>query len=53
MIFDNLKRDIETTVNEELERFYKMSGVFIQTLMHSAESQSVNLEADVTFMENL
>ncbi len=50
--FENLKSEMETTVRQELEMFYRMSGVFIQMLMHDAENQNSTLRADVNYMEN-
>lgn len=50
--FDKLKQEMESTVRQELEMFYRMSGVFIQMLMHDAENQNSTLRADVNYMEN-
>jgi len=36
-VFDRLQGEMETTVRQELETFYRMSGVFIQMLMYEAE----------------
>ena len=41
-----------TTIKEELEIFYRMSGVFVQMLMYDAEKQNSTIRADVNFMEN-
>lgn len=43
---------METTVRQELEMFYRMSGVFIQMLMYEAEQRNTTLRADVNYMEN-
>ncbi len=43
---------MEATVRQELETFYRMSGVFIQMLMYEAEQQNTTLRADVNYMEN-
>ena len=43
---------MESTVRQELETFYRMSGVFIQMLMFEAEQQNSTLRADVNYMEN-
>ena len=51
-IFEKLDNEVQNTMKEELDRFYKMSGVFVQLLMQSAESQGSNLVGDVAFMEN-
>lgn len=48
----NLSKDMEETVNNELQMFYRMSGVMVQMLMFEAESKNVTLEADVGYMEN-
>ena len=40
------------TFKDELEVFYRQSGVFIQMLMYDAEKQSSSIRADVNFMEN-
>ncbi|CDW86926.1 UNKNOWN [Stylonychia lemnae] len=50
--FDNLKEEMYSTVKQELEMFYRMSGVFIQMMMHDAEQQNSTLKADVNYMEN-
>ena len=50
--FDRLRQEVQSTVRQELEMFYRMSGVFIQMLMHEAESQNSTLRADVNYMEN-
>ena len=41
-----------STFGDELDRFYKMSGVFVQMLLHDAEKQDATLDAEVSFMEN-
>lgn len=51
-VFDRLQGEMETTVRQELETFYRMSGVFIQMLMYEAEQQNTTLRADVNYMEN-
>ena len=43
---------MRSTFRDELEIFYRMSGVFIQMLMYDAEKQSSKIKADVNFMEN-
>ena len=40
------------TFQDELEVFYRQSGVFIQMLMHDAEKQDSKIKADLNFMEN-
>ncbi len=44
--------EVVSTFREELDRFYKMSGVFVQMLLHDAEKQDANINAEVSFMEN-
>lgn len=51
-IFKKIYDDVSSTYRNELDRFYKMSGVFVQMLLHDAEKQSANLNAEVSFMEN-
>lgn len=43
---------MRTTFQSELELFYRMSGVFVQVIMHDAEKQNSTIRADVNFMEN-
>ncbi len=51
-VFERMQSEMETTVRQELEMFYRMSGVFIQMLMYEAEQQNTTLRADVNYMEN-
>lgn len=48
----DMESEMRSTFREELEIFYRMSGVFIQMLMYDAEKQSVTVKGDVGFMEN-
>ena len=50
--FERMQSEMELTVRQELETFYRMSGVFIQMLMFEAEQQNTTLRADVNYMEN-
>lgn len=50
--FETLRKEMQTTVRQELEMFYRMSGIFIQMLLHDAEQQNSTLRADVNYMEN-
>eukprot|EP00347_Sterkiella_histriomuscorum_P009298 403341739 len=50
--FERLRQEMQQTVRQELEMFYRMSGVFIQMMMHDAEQQNSTLRADVNYMEN-
>ena len=43
---------METTVRQELERYYRMSGIYIQMLMYEAEQQNTTLRADINYVEN-
>ena len=47
-----MEGEMRSTFRDELEVFYRMSGVFIQLLMHDAEKQNSMIRADVNFMEN-
>lgn len=47
-----IEDEVVSTFRNELDRFYKMSGVFIQMLLFDAEKQNANINAEVSFMEN-
>ena len=51
-MLDDMEGEMRTTFRDELEIFYRMSGVFIQMLMYDAEKQNSMIRADVNFMEN-
>ena len=51
-VLDDMEGEMRTTFRDELEVFYRMSGVFIQMLMYDAEKQNSEIRADVNFMEN-
>lgn len=51
-VLDDMEGEMRTTFRDELEIFYRMSGVFIQMLMYDAEKQNSMIRADVNFMEN-
>jgi len=51
-VLDDMAGEMRTTFRDELEVFYRMSGVFIQMLMYDAEKQNSEIRADVNFMEN-
>ena len=51
-VLDDMEGEMRTTFKDELEVFYRMSGIFIQMLMHDAEKQNSMIRADVNFMEN-
>mmetsp|Transcript_19146 Transcript_19146/g.18794 ORF Transcript_19146/g.18794 Transcript_19146/m.18794 type:complete len:183 (-) Transcript_19146:301-849(-) len=51
-IFSKIEEEVVSTFRDELDRFYKMSGVFVQMLLHDAEKQDANINAEVSFMEN-
>ena len=51
-LLDDMEGEMRSTFRDELEIFYRMSGVFIQMLMYDAEKQNSKIKADVNFMEN-
>ena len=51
-VLDDMEGEMRQTFRDELEVFYRMSGVFIQMLMYDAEKSSSVIKADVNFMEN-
>ena len=51
-VLEDMETEMRSTFRDELEIFYRMSGVFIQMLMYDAEKQSSAIRADVNFMEN-
>lgn len=51
-LLDDMEGEMRSTFRDELEIFYRMSGVFIQMLMYDAEKQTVTVKGDVNFMEN-
>eukprot|EP00353_Schmidingerella_taraikaensis_P008772 CAMPEP_0185581824 /NCGR_PEP_ID=MMETSP0434-20130131/19079_1 /TAXON_ID=626734 ORGANISM="Favella taraikaensis, Strain Fe Narragansett Bay" /NCGR_SAMPLE_ID=MMETSP0434 /ASSEMBLY_ACC=CAM_ASM_000379 /LENGTH=143 /DNA_ID=CAMNT_0028200453 /DNA_START=12 /DNA_END=443 /DNA_ORIENTATION=+ len=51
-VLDDMEGEMRSTFRDELEIFYRMSGVFIQMLMYDAEKQNSEIRADVNFMEN-
>ena len=51
-VLDDMEGEMRTTFKDELEIFYRMSGVFIQMLMFDAEKNNSSIRADVNFMEN-
>ena len=51
-LLSDMEEEMRSTFTEELEIFYRMSGVFVQVLMFDAEKQKVNVNGDVYFMEN-
>lgn len=51
-MIDDMEGEMRSTFKEELEIFYRMSGVFIQMLMFDAEKQTMVVKGDVNFMEN-
>lgn len=51
-LVNDMEEEMRATFTEELEIFYRMSGVFVQVLMFDAERQKVNVNGDVHFMEN-
>ena len=51
-VLDDMEGEMRTTFRDELEMFYRMSGIFIQMLMYDAEKQNSKIRADVNYMEN-
>ena len=51
-VLDDMEGEMRETFKDELENFYRMSGIFIQMLMYDAEKQSSMIRADINFMEN-
>ena len=51
-VLDDMEGEMRETFKDELEVFYRQSGIFIQMLMYDAEKQSSSIRADVNFMEN-
>ena len=51
-VLNDMENEMRTTFTDELEVFYRMSGVFIQNVMFDAEKQNSTIRADVNFMEN-
>lgn len=47
-----MEKEMKETFKTELEIFYRMSGVFIQMLMHDAEKKDVQITSEVGYMEN-
>lgn len=52
-IMTKLQAEVNETVNNEVQRFYRMSGVMVQMLLYEAEQQNVILKnIDVAYTEN-
>lgn len=51
-LLDDMEDEMRRTFKEELEIFYRMSGVFIQMLMFDAEKNKNIIQADIKLMEN-
>ena len=47
-----LKDEIRITMDSELQNIVYMSGVYIKILMSQAETQGLQLQADISFIEN-
>ena len=51
-LMEKVSLEIKDVMKQELQMFYRMSGVMVQMLMLSAEQQSFTLKAQVNHMEN-
>ena len=49
---DDMEGEMTTTFKDELEIFYRMSGIFIQMVMHDAEKENQTIKVEVINMEN-
>lgn len=47
-----MENEMRKTFKDELEIFYRMSGIFIQMIMQEAEKQNSTIKADLGYMEN-
>jgi len=51
-LVEDMDEDLTSTFKEELEMFYRMSGIFIQMVMQGAEEDEVTIRVEVAQMEN-
>lgn len=51
-IIKDLKDEVRITVDSELQNIVYMSGVYVKILMSQAESHSLHLQGDISFIEN-
>ena len=51
-LVDDMELEMTTTFKDELEIFYRMSGIFIQMLMIDAEKDNTTIKGDIMNMEN-
>ena len=51
-LMNELRDEIKTTLDTELQTIVYMSGVYIKILMSQAESNNLQLQADISFIEN-
>lgn len=49
---NDLKSEVQHTVDSELQNVVYMSGVYIKILMCQAESSNIQLQGDLSFIEN-
>ena len=49
---DDMEQEMSTTFKDELEIFYRMSGIFVQMIMYDAEKENQTIGAEVAYMEN-
>lgn len=48
-----MQQDVNETVNNEVQIFYRMSGIMVQMLLFEAEQQNIVLKnIDVAYTEN-
>ena len=48
-----MQLDLDETVKQELQMFYRMGGVMTQMMLFDAEQQNITLKGvDVNYMEN-
>jgi hypothetical protein len=51
-LISDLKSELKSTVDSELQNVVYMSGVYIKILMSQAEASNLNLQGDLSFIEN-
>ena len=51
-LIKDLKSELRSTVDSELQNVVYMSGVYIKILMSQAETSSLTLQGDLSFIEN-
>lgn len=51
-LINDLKSEVQHTVDSELQNVVYMSGVYVKILMSQAESSNLQLQGDLSFIEN-